>query len=108
MEPIPDSCLKFDKRVREIASVSDTKVTSDKALYRLRPSARQLAQLAEQTKEFEQLVIDLFRSGPADTYESEVVADLIKRCGYYHSVLDAEPPEVYWRKIVDRIPNRER
>ena len=105
MEPIPDSFPKFHKRVREMALASDSKSAPDKIVHQLPPSIHQLARLAEQTPEFEQLAIDLFQG---DSPQYETLADLIKRSGYYHSLLDGEAPEPFWQKIVDRIPFRER
>ncbi len=105
METIPDSFSKFHKRLREMALASDAKSASDKIVHQLPPSIHQLARLAEQTLEFEQLAIDLFQG---ESPQPETLADLIKRSGYYHSVLDGEAPEPFWQKIVDRIPFRER
>ncbi|MGH7781948.1 MAG: hypothetical protein ACREQR_19185 [Candidatus Binataceae bacterium] len=108
MKLIPDSFPIFHKRVREIAMGPDAKSAADRILHRLAPSVHQLARLAEDTPEFEQLVTELFGVTQAESLESETLADLIRRSGYYHSVLAGESPELYWQKIVDRLPFRER
>jgi len=105
----PESFVRFDEYVRRTLQQTDKRKVS--AVYVLPSSLRQIALQAEQSDEFEEFVGDLAEQHKIvqEGYDGcDAVADVLRRCGYYQSVLAGEERREYWQPIIDRLFQRKR
>lgn len=88
----PQSFTRLHKAALAL-SANRTAPGAARTVRRLPPGPRQLAALVEATPEFRSAIGDLV---PAKTPHTHQASELLRRSGFYHSILSGASPEVLW------------